>query len=41
MSRAFMKDPEPGDPRCPGCEGLGEPVGTIIYRADDNEEIIR
>lgn len=28
-----MKDPEPGDPRCPGCEGLGEPVGTVTLDA--------
>lgn len=21
-----MKDPEPGEPRCPGCGGLGDPV---------------
>jgi hypothetical protein len=27
MSRAFVKDPEPGEPRCPGCGGLGDPVG--------------
>lgn len=26
MSRAFIKDPEPGEPRCPGCGGLGDPV---------------
>lgn len=28
-----MKDPEPGDPRCPGCEGLGDPVGTATLDA--------
>jgi hypothetical protein len=33
MSRAFMKDPEPGDPRCPGCGGLGEPVGSATLDA--------
>jgi Zinc binding domain len=33
MSRAFMKDPEPGDPRCPGCGGLGEPVGPTTMDA--------
>lgn len=27
MSRAFIRDPEPGDPRCPGCQGPGVSVG--------------
>src|SRR6185436_19237031 len=33
MSRAFMKDPEPGEPRCPVCGGLGEPVGPATLDA--------
>ena len=28
-----MKDPEPGDPRCPGCDGLGDPVGAATLDA--------
>jgi hypothetical protein len=27
MSRAFVREPEPGEPSCPGCGGRGEPVG--------------
>jgi hypothetical protein len=27
MSRAFVRDPDPAEPRCPACGGLGEPVG--------------
>ena len=33
MSRAFIRDPEPGEPRCPGCQGLGEPVGPPTLEA--------
>jgi hypothetical protein len=33
MSRAFMKDPEPGEPRCPGCGGLGDPVAAPTLEA--------
>ena len=28
-----MKEPEPGEPRCPGCAGLGEPVGLPTLEA--------
>lgn len=28
-----MKDPEPGEPRCPGCGGLGDPVGPTTLDA--------
>lgn len=28
-----MKDPEPGDPRCPVCDGLGDPVGSATLDA--------
>lgn len=28
MSRAFVKESEPGDPRCPACGGIGDPVGA-------------
>jgi len=33
MSRAFVRDPEPGEPRCPGCRGLGHPVGLPTLEA--------
>jgi hypothetical protein len=33
MSRAFVKDPEPGEPRCPACGALGEPVGAPTLEA--------
>src|SRR5687767_9338283 len=33
VSRAFMKEPEPGEPRCPKCAGLGEPVGLPTLEA--------
>jgi hypothetical protein len=33
MSRAFMRDPEPGEPRCPSCGALGEPVGARTLEA--------
>ncbi len=32
MNKAFVKDPEPGEPRCPapkGCGGLGSPVSRV------------
>ena len=28
-----MKDPETGEPRCPGCGGLGDPVGAATLEA--------
>jgi len=28
-----MKEPEPEEPRCPGCKGLGEPVGEPTLEA--------
>ncbi|MBI3858575.1 MAG: hypothetical protein HY293_23055 [Planctomycetes bacterium] len=28
MSRAFVREPEPGEPRCPGCGAFGAPVGA-------------
>lgn len=36
MNKAFVKDPEPSDPRCPrprGCDGLGIPVGRLTLNA--------
>jgi hypothetical protein len=33
MSRAFVKDPEPGEPRCPGCGTPGDPVGAAVLEA--------
>ena len=33
MSRAFVKDPEPGEPRCPSCGSLGEAVGAPTLEA--------
>jgi hypothetical protein len=32
MSRAFMKESEPADPRCPECSALGEPVGLVTLK---------
>lgn len=29
MSRAFMKEGENPDPRCPSCDAAGDPVGTV------------
>jgi hypothetical protein len=33
MSRAFVRDPEPGEPRCPGCGALGDAVGLPTLEA--------
>lgn len=33
MSRAFMKESEPAEPRCPACAGLGIPVGATTLEA--------
>jgi hypothetical protein len=33
MSRAFMKESEQADPRCPGCGALGEQVGAVTLKA--------
>ena len=33
MSRAFMKDPEPGDPACPACGTAGDAVGLPTLEA--------
>jgi hypothetical protein len=33
MSRAFVREPESADPRCPGCGGLGDEVGPATLRA--------
>ncbi len=33
MSRAFIREPEPAEPRCPGCKGPGEPVGLPTLEA--------
>lgn len=33
-----MKDPEPGDPRCPSCGGLGEAVGAPTLEAQVSRE---
>ena len=33
MSRAFVRDPEPGEPRCPACGGLGEAVNPATLEA--------
>ena len=33
MSRAFMKESEPGEPRCPACKGIGIPVGAPTLEA--------
>jgi hypothetical protein len=33
MSRAFMKESEPGEPVCPGCGTPGDPVGLPTLEA--------
>ena len=33
MSRAFIKESEQADPRCPGCGALGEQVGASTLQA--------
>lgn len=33
LSRAFVRDPEPGEPRCPGCGTPGDPVGPLTLEA--------
>jgi hypothetical protein len=33
MSRAFVRDPEPGEPRCPACGAIGEAVGAATLDA--------
>ena len=33
MSRAFLREPEPGDPVCPGCGAAGESVGLPTLAA--------
>lgn len=33
MSRAFMKEAEQAEPRCPGCGGLGAPVAAKTLEA--------
>jgi len=33
MSRAFVREPESGEPRCPACGGLGEAVGQTTLKA--------
>ena len=33
MSRAFIKEAEQADPRCPGCGALGEQVGPATLQA--------
>lgn len=33
MSRAFVRDPDPGEPVCPGCGTPGEAVGTATLDA--------
>jgi hypothetical protein len=33
VSRAFVRDPEPGEPRCPACGAIGEPVGALTLDA--------
>ena len=38
MSRAFLKDPEPADPRCPSCGSLGEAVGAPTLEAQISKE---
>ncbi len=39
LSRAFVREPEPGDPLCPGCGGAGRAVGLptleALLRAED------
>ena len=38
MSRAFVKEPDPGELRCPGCGGPGDPVGLPTLEALLSEE---
>lgn len=33
MSRAFIREPEPAEPRCPGCGALGDSVGRVTLEA--------
>jgi hypothetical protein len=33
MSRAFVRDPDPAEPRCPACGALGDPVGPATLEA--------
>ncbi len=33
MSRAFIRDPEPGEPLCPGCRTPGDEVGPPTLEA--------
>lgn len=44
MSRAFIKEPEPEDPRCPlpaGCGGPGMPLGRKTLLAQLPEDVAR
>lgn len=44
MSRAFIKEPEPEDPRCPlpaGCGGMGVPVSRKTLLAQLPEDVAR
>jgi len=33
MSRAFIREPEPTEPRCPACGGIGDQVGSPTLKA--------
>lgn len=33
MSRAFIREPEPGEPACPTCGAPGTPVGSVTLDA--------
>ena len=37
MSRAFIRDPEPGEPLCPGCGTPGDEVGPPTLEAQLSE----
>ena len=44
MNKAFVKDPEPAEPRCPapdGCEGIGTPVTRTTLLAHLPEDTAR
>lgn len=42
MSRAFVREPDAAQPRCPqpaGCGGLGEPVAAVTLRANLDDSV--
>lgn len=41
MNKAFLREPDQADSRCPACDGVGQSIGPQTLAAQLNEELLR